>query len=688
MKVDFVEVSGFRGFRETLRMDVASGFTVISGRNGIGKSTLCDAIEFAITGEIDKYRVERAGRETLDDYLWWRGDGSPSEQYVKVGFLGANGQPFVIRRSRDAGSDQTPDQIENMLCVAEANPVKPLQQLCRTSIIRDELIAALSLDLTETDRFDLVRSALGAVEDRDYAAKAKEVLSVAEAAQKNSEREYDSARIRLNQALTDLAETRDITMRSGDDVASALAVVEAESPNSAGDTARRIMTVRGQLARRRALLEAISPAVEEAKRIADRSAYLKSDQFRVSKSSAADAVATAESTLANAERELNEARRQIEIEQEADRLAASLAEILEHGARIGLNHGRCPLCDALRTEAEFEAGLARARARLNTLGSGVNAARARRREAEQQTASAEAGLRQAQEQLATLTNQETEFRNQEAAQIALLNRYGFDHALAADPILLETQLLAERSRLVDLERSIFVLEASHAISRVTELEARITGLRLELEAAAGRQEKALAGVSAAKTIEQSVKRASAEIVDERLAMISPLLNELYQRLQPHPDWREIEYNISGDVRRFLSLRVGDNLNPQFVFSSGQRRAAGLAFLLSVYLARPWSRWKTLVLDDPVQHIDDYRALHLVEVLAALKQAGRQIICAVEDASLADLLCRRLPSTPTDPGLRYDLDFDATGATIVGKRTEIMPMPIGVLRHVVETTAAS
>jgi hypothetical protein len=37
------------------------------------------------------------------------------------------------------------------------------------------------------------------------------------------------------------------------------------------------------------------------------------------------------------------------------------------------------------------------------------------------------------------------------------------------------------------------------------------------------------------------------------------------------------------VRRFLKLEVGSELNPQFIFSSGQRRATGLAFVLSVNL---------------------------------------------------------------------------------------------------------
>jgi DNA repair exonuclease SbcCD ATPase subunit len=173
---------------------------------------------------------------------------------------------------------------------------------------------------------------------------------------------------------------------------------------------------------------------------------------------------------------------------------------------------------------------------------------------------------------------------------------------------------------------------------------------------------------------------SAEIIDERLAQISPLLNELYQRLRPHADWKTIDYSIRGDVRRFLSLKVGDGLNPQFVFSSGQRRAAGLAFLLSVHLARSWTPLRALFLDDPVQHIDDFRALQLVEVLAALRLDGHQIICAVEDSALADLLCRRLLSTSTEGGRRFDIDLGPQGSTDVVADAEIPPLPVGILRR--------
>ena len=86
------------------------------------------------------------------------------------------------------------------------------------------------------------------------------------------------------------------------------------------------------------------------------------------------------------------------------------------------------------------------------------------------------------------------------------------------------------------------------------------------------------------------------------------LEGAYLRLRPHSEWQEIETDIAGHVRASLNFTVGEGKNPQFLFSSGQRRTAGIAFLLAIHLSRPWCTFETLLLDDPVQHIDDYRAL--------------------------------------------------------------------------------
>jgi chromosome segregation protein len=141
-----------------------------------------------------------------------------------------------------------------------------------------------------------------------------------------------------------------------------------------------------------------------------------------------------------------------------------------------------------------------------------------------------------------------------------------------------------------------------------------------------------------------------------------------------PTWTDMSYFIRGDVRRFLSLRVGDELNPKFMFSSGQRRVAGLAFLLAVHLSRSSCRLNSLVLDDPVQHIDDYRALHLVEVLHAIRRSGRQVICTVEDEALASLLCRRLQGPEGEEGALLKMTYLPNSGVTVTAREQFASLP--------------
>ena len=686
MRLDYVEVCGFRGFREKVRVDFGAGFTVITGRNGVGKSTLCDAVEFAILGEIEKYTVVSAAKETVRDYIWWRGDGSPTGHYVTASFVDRDDKSFTITRTRDGGANKSPAEIEAQLCRG-AVPDEPLKQLCKTSVIRDEWIASLSLDLSETQRFDLVRAALGSVEGADLAAKAKAVVSLAEAACGRVEESYQQARSVLQGGLVQLSEANEAANRRSD-ISAAMTVLDRVTPPTAGELAQRIDLAERTLPNRRRRLEGLGLAAFDGHEvIAHQQAFASPDEI-ARRERAKAALDSARSSFHRLKAELELAQRAYDVEATANEVAASLAILVEHGEKLGLHDDHCPLCAATRTDGEFAAGIQSARARIDQLAGGVNIARenlARAREAasqaEQQVAEAQAVWDAIEQQLRTL-------RAREEAHIEIFERYGLNPANAANPDALDREALDEREQLVELERALNALEASRAVDALTSVDARVSVLRRQADAAADELARAQGAVASAKSLEKSVRRSAAEIVDERLAGISPLLNEIYQRLRPHANWRSIDYSIRGDVRRFLSLKVGKDLNPQFVFSSGQRRAAGLAFLLSIHLARPWSRWETLVLDDPVQHIDDFRALQLVEVLASFRQAGRQVVVAVEDEALADLLCRRMLSTPEQRGRRCTIDFNERGAADVTARLEIPPMAPGILRQFDSTQATA
>lgn len=677
MKLDFVEVCGFRGFRDKLRVTFGSGFTVITGRNGVGKSTLFDAVEYALTGSIGKYMVEKAAQESLRDYLWWRGAGKANTHYVTASFTGDCGEVFAITRSRESGSDKTPGEIEAALCRNE-RPDDALRQLCRTSIIRDEWIAALSVDLSETERFELVRSALGLGQGSDFGSKAKAVLKAAESVHASRQTAYAEARNDLARALTLLTEAKEAIARTGD-VSEAMQTLVAATPDAPQELVARLAAGRAVLADGRARLSAVVDVISQGRDLLARRRALEAPEAVAKRAEAKQRLAAVARTNEDAERVAAEANKALELEERGNSIAASLASIIEHGERLGRHEAHCPLCASERTDEEFAAGLLLARQRMEVLASGVASARQAATMAREAAARLSSDFEQARAVLAEMESELTRQTAREQAYVQIFERNSLDLRFVQDPEGLEQYLNAERDRLIDLERALLTLEVSQSVSKTASLEEQIAVLRQESEKVASAVESSEKALAVAKAMDRGVRSISGEIMDERLAQISPLLNELYQRLRPHFDWRSIEYSIRGDVRRFLSLKVGDGLNPQFVFSSGQRRAAGLAFLLSVHLARAWTPWQTLLLDDPVQHIDDFRALHLIEVLAALRLGGRQVVCAVEDEALAELLCRRLLSTSESIGRRYDLDIGPNGAVTVVLEKDVPPMPIGVLR---------
>ena len=677
MKLDFVEICGFRGFRDKLRVTFGSGFTVITGRNGVGKSTLFDAVEFALTGSIDKYTVEKAAKESLSDYLWWRGSGRADAHYVTASFKGDSGEVFAITRSRESGADKTAAEIEVALC-RNVRPDDALRQLCRTSIIRDEWIAALSVDLSETERFELVRGALGLEQGSDFGAKAKAVLKAAEVAHGSKQAAYAEARDRLTRALTLLAEAKDAITRTGD-ASEALQILVAATPSAPQELVARLAIGRAALTTDRARLGAIGEAIFQGRELLASRRDLEIPKAVAKREQARQHLDAVRRTKEGADRLAEEANNALELEERGNDIAASLAAVIEYGERLGLHDAHGPLCAAERSDDEFTAGLLLARLRMDALASSIAVARHKAAAAREAAARATADFEHAQAVWTEMESELTRQKAREQAHVEIFERNSLDFRFVQDPDGLEQYLNAERDRLIDLERALLTLEVSQSVSKTASLEEQIAVLRQTAETAASAVESSEKALAVAKAMDRGVRSICGEIMDERLAQISPLLNELYQRLRPHFDWRSIEYSIRGDVRRFLSLKVGNGLNPQFVFSSGQRRAAGLAFLLSVHLARAWTSWSTLLMDDPVQHIDDFRALHLIEVLVALRLGGRQVVCAVEDEALAELLCRRLLSTSESIGRRYDLDIGPNGATTVVLEKDVPPMPTSVLR---------
>ena len=125
MIINRIELAGFRGIRDAVTIDLPPGFAVITGRNGSGKSSICDAIEFALTGQFPGDTAAKEKGESWKDYIWWRGAGAPAKRYVSVS-LSRGGDSCRFVRQWNA-----PDKVEGVekLYDAAIAPANPLQEL-------------------------------------------------------------------------------------------------------------------------------------------------------------------------------------------------------------------------------------------------------------------------------------------------------------------------------------------------------------------------------------------------------------------------------------------------------------------------------------------------------------------------------------------------------------------------------
>jgi DNA repair exonuclease SbcCD ATPase subunit len=569
-----------------------------------------------------------------------------------------------------------------LVCLKEIDPSKGFKDVCTTSIIRDEMITQLSVDLAETERFAFVRAAVGSA---SLSATEDRLKRVAELAQKRSTqaaREYDNARNRVRDLVSEISRLRSETSENRD-VQTSEELLRRELGGTATDVSTTLIEARKRVPEVRLKLDAAIRLLDNWRSHRNRIQEQNADELANRRQEPANSIRRLETMIADEQLRLAKIEQTLAQSEHSRSSTSSLAQLHAHGSGLGLVDGHCPLCGSViapeafrRHLDEIEKGLQGAA----TVAAQLASERSSLQEQERKNSVALAAAIRQFEQVRTTVEQ----LEQEGARLREdAHRLSFTSAKELDLNAAEVGSWIENNsrRLSQLERAIAVLESSRLLNRVADVEKELAAMQKTSIEAERQLELIKAAERRLKDAASTLKRVASEQIDERLASISPLLSELYVRLRPHVDWPSINYLIRGDVRRFLSLRVGDGegLNLRFMLSSGQRRAVGLAFLLSICLSRPWCALRSVILDDPVQHIDDYRALHLVEALAAVRQTGFQVICTVEDHDLAELLARRLRSTSDNPGAFVELRYTSGSGVSVERNTSIRPFPIEILK---------
>jgi exonuclease SbcC len=164
------------------------------------------------------------------------------------------------------------------------------------------------------------------------------------------------------------------------------------------------------------------------------------------------------------------------------------------------------------------------------------------------------------------------------------------------------------------------------------------------------------GAEAVRQVKEIAKAASADISaeleefnSEYIKPLGFLMSRINQAIlcdprvgiDLHVKKKRIEQSaIKGtDVPKILG-----EIDPLLVHSEGQLAAIAVSMLCAASLTFPWSRWKALVLDDPLQHNDSIHVAAFADLMSNLIDTERyQIFLSTHDSAQAEFLQRKFRS---------------------------------------------
>ncbi len=185
-------------------------------------------------------------------------------------------------------------------------------------------------------------------------------------------------------------------------------------------------------------------------------------------------------------------------------------------------------------------------------------------------------------------------------------------------------------------------------SVLDQFQARAEALR-ESAVGASRQEQD------AKSLWDATTRAASAVTRIRFEQLQPLINDIFRRLDPHPVFTTLRFDLDVSYRSGVADPVveddeGVSGDPLLVLSSSQANVAALTYFLALSWTSEVNALPFLLLDDPLQSMDDVNALGFADLCRHIR-ARRQLFVSTHEARLAGLLQRKLAPRDSVNALR-------------------------------------
>ena len=678
MRLKSITIQGFRAFGASAAFDLDAEAVVIVGANGSGKTSIFDAILWALTG-----KVMRLGGVDAPVLSMWSESG---EARVRLVLSGTAGEALEVSRSYDGvksrmtltvGEQQVPEALAGGTLIQHLWPV---------GLNNADASEAIALALTRAVYLqqDNVRDFIDADSDEDRFRAISELIGAGavtqlQAALERSRNQWTRATTTMNQevpALYERVQTLETQLErlvsshvegevseqdwrewiaacitagvSGRDVP---AWTSTAAPTVADEVMRELGVVQKQLERHQAELQGLR---------AEQSTLRSQPTTDLAKLTAT--VGQLAERVDASRKDLLHLRQQAAEQARLETLRADQQDDLKRLAAIALRHldERCPVC---AQEYDHETTRKRLEALISSgdsppeAGSGAVAMAAQAlRAVESELAGQQAELEKATQVNRDLTTRvayiEKRFADLGFGDGKGLTRWDWlatefqsTHARLTHIRQLRStgdQLLLQRARLADSSRR------GEIEKELERAKAELSGLEVAIA------ERETTKELATRMID-GLRSAGDELVSERLRAIEPLARRIYRRIDPHPAFTNVHLkswllrgkgHMAPQLEDPVSQKVTDQ--PGLVLSSSQANAVAVAIFLAVNLGVGDLPLDAAMLDDPLQSLDDVNLLGLIDLLRRVKRQ-RQLIVSTHDTRFGQLLARKL--RPTDPGGR-------------------------------------
>jgi DNA repair exonuclease SbcCD ATPase subunit len=697
--IRWVSIENFRGFRAERTIDLAASATIVSGSNGKGKTSFFDALQWLLLGSLG--RLASLASRRSGEYIVNRFAGASATARVSAQ-LQLDGREVTVTRTGDhkttvlqwldGGQSLTDDEAERALHEALlSDPEMSLKDMVLNSGLLQQDVVRAVLEDEPKNRYRHMAALLGLEEIAGFEGEAKRRAEEQDKVAKRARDAHAEAEQQLRSVEGDLVRL-EARLSTQPVIAGARARLESKlaGSNTSFEISELPMQATdaislGQMARRvRATADDL--VLEDAK--------LREQEGNLPDVHSEELVEM-QSSEEKAKHELAEAQHAVDEalarQRDAERRASQLGELATHAMPLLGEH--CPVCQQKIDVADVEKHL---RELIDTGGENLPALVANTAEAQQQLSKVDLALRELEAkrlQLQTAVNQVAAARVtrehwqrgcEQLASSEIRLRPDERRAISAGELSGLARLRASAEQLAAIADELASLLGTSGLAEEAErLREQANTLRqavTELSEHAA-QSSRLAGD--AKTVSVAATQAITGVTRDRFARLQPLVDDIFARLAPHPAFTALGFEMgvsyrSGVADPFVKdPESGVTGDPLLIFSSSQANVAALTYFLALSWAADTKALPFLLLDDPLQSMDDVNALGFSDLCRHIRQR-RQLVVSTHEQRLASLLERKL--TPRFPHTRTRLvrftGWDRDGPTI--EQLDVEPESVGYL----------